>query len=308
MLQNYAQGTKGSQTMNEILVFGLAHFKLPMGKNRFLLMLVGVNFIFTGLDVALAHAVNNFVPAYEWIPILYAPLGAVSSFIVALRSKLSKLVSLTHIFLMALGVVVGILGTAFHANQALNPLGQLTWIWITFASPILAPLSFAGISLVGLYGATEEAEGQPGLIEVPSLGTFKAPISRDRHFLWLIGLGFAASAVTSIIDHGQYGYTFYKLIPIVYGLFAMGVVMTLAFRKKWSGGDELTYFWTMIAGIAVGILGFAFHLSGDLADTGQVSLERILVFAPILAPLLYSDLGILGLIVVANPASANEGG
>ena len=148
--------------MNEILVFGLAHFKLPMGKNRFLLMLVGVNFIFTGLDVALAHAVNNFVPAYEWIPILYAPLGAVSSFIVALRSKLSKLVSLTHIFLMALGVVVGILGTAFHANQALNPLGQLTWIWITFASPILAPLSFAGISLVGLYGATEEAEGQPG--------------------------------------------------------------------------------------------------------------------------------------------------
>ena len=94
----------------------------------------------------------------------------------------------------------------------------------------------------------------------------------------------------------------------MYGLFAMGVVMTLAFRKKWSGGDELTYFWTMIVGIAVGILGFAFHLSGDLADTGQVSLERILVFAPILAPLLYSDLGILGLIVVANPASANEGG
>jgi hypothetical protein len=287
--------------MNEISVFGLAHLKLPMEKNRLLLMLVGVNFIFTGLDVTLAHAVNNFVPTYEWIPIFFAPLGAASSFIVALRSKLSKPVALTHIFLMALGVVVGILGTAFHANQALNPLGQLTWIWITFASPILAPLSFAGISLVGLYGATEEADGQPGLIEVPGLGTFRAPISKDRHFLWLIGLGFATSAVTSIIDHGQYGYTLYKLIPIVYGVFATGVVITLAVRKRWSGGDELTYFWTMIAGIAVGILGFAFHLSGDLAGTGQVSLERILVFAPILAPLLYSDLGILGLIVVANP-------
>lgn len=292
--------------MNEISVLGLAHMKLPMDKRRFLLMIVGVNFVFTGFDVTLAHAVNNFVPVYEWIPILYAPLGAASSFIVALRSKLSKPVALTHIFLMVLGVAVGILGTAFHANQALNPLGQLTWIWITFASPILAPLSFAGISLVGLYGATEEVEGQPGLIKVPGLGVFRAPISRDRHFLWLIGLGFAASAVTSIIDHGQYGYTFYKLIPIVYGLFAMGVVITLAVRKKWSAGDKLTYFWTMIAGIAVGILGFAFHLSGDLADTGQVSLERILVFAPILAPLLYSDLGILGLMVVAKQTLPNK--
>ena len=201
---------------------------------------------------------------------------------------------------MVIGVSVGILGTAFHANQALNPLGQLTWIWLTFASPILAPLAFAGISLVGLYGVVEEVEGQPGMLMVPGLGTFKAPISRDRHFLWLVGLGFASSALTSVIDHGQYGYTFYKLIPIVYGLFSTGVVITLAVSKSWSRGDEVTYFWTMIAAVVVGLLGFAFHLSGDLGDTGQFSLERILVFAPILAPLLYCDLGILGLIVVGS--------
>jgi hypothetical protein len=286
--------------MNEITVFQLARLKLPMGKNRLLLILVGVNFVFTGLDVVLAHAVNNFVPSYELIPIIYAPLGALSSFIVALKSKPSKQIVLIHIFLMLLGVVVGVLGTAFHANEALNPLGQLTWIWITFASPILAPLAFAGISLVGLYGVIEEVDGQPGLLEVPGLGTFKAPISRDRHFLWLVGLGFAASAITSIIDHGQYGYTIYKLIPIILGLFSTSVVITLAVSKTWSRGDELIYFWTMIAAIIVGILGFAFHLSGDLSDNGQLSLERILVFAPILAPMLYSDLGVLGLIIVGN--------
>lgn len=289
--------------MNELSVFRLARIKLPMEKNRLLLLLVGVNFIFTGLDVALAHAVNDFVPAYEWIPVFYTPLGAASSFIVALKSKLNKSVALTHVVLMVLGLVVGVLGTAFHANQALNPLGQLTWIWLTFASPILAPLAFAGISLVGLYGIIEEVEGQPGLLEVPGLGTFKAPISRDRHFLWLVGLGFAASALTSIIDHGQYGYSLYKLIPIVFGLFATGVVLSLAVSKRWSPGDELTYFWTMIAAIIVGVLGFAFHLSGDLSDNGRLSLERILVFAPVLAPLLYSDLGILGLIVVADQHS-----
>lgn len=292
--------------MNELSVFHLAKLKLPMEKNRLLLMLVGVNFLFTGLDVVLAHMVNDFRPVYEWIPVIYAPLGAATSFLLALKSKPGKVLSLTHIFIMILGVIVGILGTAFHANEALNPLGQLTWIWLTFASPIMAPLAFAGIALVGLYASFEEVDGQPGMLKVPGVGIFKAPISRDRHFLWLVGLGFAASALTSIIDHGQYGYSVYKLIPIIYGLFATGVVLTLAVAKEWTSGDELTYFWTMIAGIVVGLLGFGFHLSGDLGGTGQLSLERILVFAPILAPLLYADLGILGLIVVANEKQVTE--
>jgi len=38
----------------------------------------------------------------------------------------------------------------------------------------------------------------------------------------------------------------------------------------------------------------------DLAGTGAISLERILAFAPILALLLFSDLGMLGLLVVAQ--------
>lgn len=67
---------------------------------------------------------------------------------------------------------------------------------------ILAPLAFAGISLVGLYGVAEKVYDQPGVLEVPVLRVFKAPILRDRYFLWLVGLGFAASALTSIINHG----------------------------------------------------------------------------------------------------------
>jgi hypothetical protein len=289
--------------VTEMTVFHLARVKLPIEKNRLLLFLVGVNFLFTGLDVALAHAVNDFHPTYELIPILFAPLAAASSFLAAVQPKPGRVVAVAHLALMLLGVGVGVLGTAFHANEALNPLGRLTWIWLTFASPILAPLAFAGISLVGLYAIVQEAEGQPGLLEVPGLGTFKAPISRERHFLWLVGLGFGASALTSIIDHGQYGYSLYKLIPIAYGLFATSVVLTLAVSRSWSRADEVTYVWTMLAAFVVGALGFAFHLSGDLAETGKISLERILVFAPVLAPLLFCDLGMLGLIVVARDAS-----
>jgi len=285
---------------DEVAVFRLARVRLPIQQNRLLLLFVGVNFLFTGIDVALAHSVNAFVPVYEWIPVCFAPLGAVTSFVVALRARPSMVAALAHLAVMMLGVIVGVLGTAFHGQAVLNPVGQFSWSWLAFGSPILAPLSFAGIALVGLYAITEEAPGQPGMLRVPGIGVFRAPISRHRHFLWLVGLGFVGTALTSAVDHAQYGYTAYKLIAIAFGSFASAVVLTLAISRAWSAADEFVYFWTMIAAVLIGVLGVGFHLSADLAGTGQLSLERILVFAPIMAPMLFSDLGLLGLIVVAQ--------
>ncbi len=286
--------------MNTVSVFHLANIRLPMEKNRFLLMFAGMNFFFTGVDVALAHSINDFIPVYELIPVYISPFCALSCVLLSFQIKPKGWLAIVHLAFMLIGLMVGVLGTAFHANAVLSPGGHLTWAWVVFGSPILAPLAFCGISLIGLYASTQEVEGQPGVLEVPGLGAFKAPISRDRHFIWLVGLGFAGSAITSIIDHAQYGYTVYKLMAIVFGLFATAVVVTCAVSKTWSRGDELVYFWTMIAAVLVGILGFGFHLSADLAGTGQLSLERILVFAPVFAPLLFSDLGILGLLVVAQ--------
>ena len=286
--------------MSDIEIFHLANVKLPMEKNKLLLIFVGINLFFTGIDVALAHSINSFVPVYEWIPIYFFPLGAMSCFIIAFQPLPKKWSALIHILLMVVGIMVGVLGMAFHMNAVLNPLGHLTWAWVVFGSPILAPLAFAGISLLGLYGITEEIEDQPGKLRIPGIGILQAPISRDKHFLWLVGLGFGASAVTSIIDHAQYGYNVYKLIAIVFGLFATSVVLTTALSKKLDRKDQFVYFWTMIAAIVVGVLGFGFHLSSDLAGTGEISIERMLVFAPILAPLLYSDLGMLGLIIVGQ--------
>jgi hypothetical protein len=291
--------------MNNAEIFHLANIRLPMEKNRLLLVFVGINLFFTGIDVALAHSINHFIPVYEWIPIFYFPIGAISCFIIAFQPTPQKWAAVVHIILMSAGILVGVLGTAFHLNAILNPLGSLTWSWVVFGSPVLAPLAFAGISLLGLYAVTEEVEGQEGILKIPGLGTFHAPISRSKHFLWLVGLGFGASALTSIIDHAQYGYTPYKMIAIVFGIFATSVVITITVSKTWTRRDELVYFWTMIAAIVVGVMGFGFHLSADLAGTGGLSLERMLVFAPVFAPLLYGDLGMLGLLVVAEQRKVN---
>jgi hypothetical protein len=53
-----------------------------------------------------------------------------------------------------------------------------------------------------------------------------------------------------------------------------------------------------------GVVGFAFHLSRDIADSGALSLERMRSSAPIFAPLLFTDIAALGLLVMLIPKPA----
>ena len=142
--------------MSEVSIFRLASISLPMEKNRFLLLFAGVNLMFTGLDVALAHSINSFVPVYEWIPVIFAPVGTFTCIMVAFRRSPGTVLGLLHAAVMVIGVIIGVVGMGFHLNQVLSPTGRLSWAWIVFGSPILAPLSFAGISLIGLYGVTTD--------------------------------------------------------------------------------------------------------------------------------------------------------
>ena len=61
-----------------------------MEKNRLLLIFVGINLFVTGIDVALAHSINRFVPVYEWIPIFFFPFGAMSCFIISFQTNPKK--------------------------------------------------------------------------------------------------------------------------------------------------------------------------------------------------------------------------
>ena len=133
--------------MTSVNILHIANLKLPFEKNRLLMFFVGINIMFTGIDVALAHSINQFIPIYEWIPILFFPFGTLSCLLIAFQTKPKIWQLIIHILFMIIGIIVGITGTAFHANAVLNPQGYLTWAWVVFGSPILAPLAFSGISL-----------------------------------------------------------------------------------------------------------------------------------------------------------------
>jgi len=66
--------------------------------------------------------------------------------------------------------------------------------------------------------------------------------------------------------------------------------------------DLLTYGAAMVLMIAVGVLGALLHVNTNLIDQGTIVGERFLRGAPILAPLLFANMGTLGLIVLLDPS------
>jgi hypothetical protein len=53
--------------------------------------------------------------------------------------------------------------------------------------------------------------------------------------------------------------------------------------------------------VLVGLAGAGLHVRADLTSERQIVVERFLRGAPFLAPLLYSNMGLMGLIALPDP-------
>ncbi len=73
-------------------------------------------------------------------------------------------------------------------------------------------------------------------------------------------------------------------------------------RREMTRGDVAVYGGAMAALILVGAVGSALHVLDNLTSTGEIVGERFLRGAPFLAPLLFANMGTLGLIVLLEPS------
>jgi hypothetical protein len=55
--------------------------------------------------------------------------------------------------------------------------------------------------------------------------------------------------------------------------------------------------------ILVGLVGLGLHIEQDLTGQGTLLIERAINGAPLMAPLLFANMGALGLIVLLDPKS-----
>jgi hypothetical protein len=114
-------------------------------------------------------------------------------------------------------------------------------------------------------------------------------------------MGSLATVISSVLDHARTDFSNPWLwLPTGVGFFATVVAAALGAVDKPSRLDLISYLIAMLLMIAVGVAGMLLHISENLTPQGTIVSERFLRGAPFLAPLLFADMGTLGLVTLLD--------
>ena len=249
------------------------NLNIQLRKTPILLAYLAINFALIGVDVALAHSENNFF-RWEMIPLIYTPF-AVAGVLLKLIWPDNRLASIYFKISMGIGIAIGLVGTFFHISVNSTSKTQPIYEIIIQGSPVAAPIAFAGIAMYTLIAAKEDH-------------------NRDAKLLILVGLGFLASVLAAFLDHARLAFTpIYTIYPLVSGLMATFACFWLAYSKR-TKHEIIFFLGIMLLNLLVGLLGFVFHILGDLHGTQSIVGARFLYRNPLLGPLLFCDIAVLG--------------
>ena len=114
-------------------------------------------------------------------------------------------------------------------------------------------------------------------------------------------MGTLAALVSSVLDHARAGFAGGWLwYAAAVGVFGTVVPVAFAAMDTPSRMDVAAYAAAMLLLIATGVAGSILHVRADLVFEYTVVIERFLRGAPPLAPLLFSNMGMLGLLALLD--------
>jgi hypothetical protein len=281
--------------------------RLPFSRDQFMLLMAAVNEIFLGVDIYFAHSMRGTITPNEWIPIIFGPVAGallLLSGIAALRNRPLATVFATFVFFAS--IVVGLLGAYFHLHRAILPAApageQVTLDLLVWAPPIIGPLTFSLVGLLGISAAWIEDPPDSGVLLLLGGKRVSLPYSKTRAYFFMLALGILATVISSVLDHARTHFINPWLwVPTLSGVFATGVVFAAGAYNRLRRSDLLIYIATMLLLILVGVVGSILHISQNLTAQGVIVGERFLNGAPFMAPLLFANMGALGLLVLLDP-------
>ena len=281
--------------------------KIPLSRDQVMLLIAAINEIFLGVDVYFAHLVSGTIVPREWIPIIFGPVAGLMLFgagLLAFRNRPLATV-LANLVLVA-SAIVGALGAYFHVVRAALPFApagaRISIDLLVWAPPFLAPLAFAGVALLGISAAWIERPTGSGRL-LFGRGSLQLPYSKTRAYLLMLTLGVLVTLISSVFDHARGNFENPWLwLPTGWAIFCLAVTLALAADPKPpSRGALWVYFASHIGMILVGLLGVWFHVQANLISEGTIVGERFLRGAPFMAPLLFCNMGMIGLFVLLDP-------
>lgn len=244
-------------------------------------LFVASNLAILAGDIVLAHSVNQFRKAAEYIP-LYFSAGApvLLLIVIAARWRWGYHAAWRDVGLLIgwLSILVGLGGVLYHLQSSF--FAEHTLRSLTYAAPFAAPLAYTGLGfllLVNRMVASRTAEW-------------------GRWVILLAAGGFLGNFVLCLTDHATNGF-FLKTewIPVVSSAIATGfLVIPIAMQVTRRYLDLCLVALGLQA--LVGIVGFWYHIRMNAYTPGGSLFERTVYGAPPMAPLLFPNLVALALI------------
>ena len=282
--------------------------RVPLSRDQVVLLLVAVNELFLGLDTYLVHGANGTIRFNEQIPIYFGVISGIILLIagiLAARNRQTATILATLIFIAS--GIVGVLGAYFHITRGINPTApagqQVTVGLLVWAPPIIAPLMFGFAGFMGMSAVWREDPAESGRLRLWRNRYLQLPYSKTHAYFFMVSIGTLIAAVSSILDHARTPWdSIWLWIPVVVPVFAILAAAAMGATRQPSRADVATYIVAMVLLIVVGLIGAWLHIETDLTSNNVIVFERFLRGAPFLAPLLFANLGFIGLVVLLDSA------
>jgi hypothetical protein len=244
-------------------------------------LFVTVNLAILAADIFIAHSVNHFQKAAEYIP-LYFSIGApvVLACVIALHWMWNLEAPWRDVGYAVgwLSVLVGLGGVLYHLESRF--FLDRTLKSLTYAAPFAAPLAYSGLGFLLLMNRMVAARS----------------LEWARWVILLALGGFFGNFVLSLTDHASNGFfARTEWIPVISSAFATGFLIIPLILTVTRRFLDLCLV-VMLGQAFVGVLGFWFHMRANLVEPGHNIFDKLVNGAPPMAPLLFPNLVGLALI------------
>lgn len=238
------------------------------------------NLGFLTFDIYLAHSVNQFRHRAEYIPLFFSAIAPVL-LIIGLAAQ--KPAAIWRILGYAVGwssVFIGLIGVIFHLES--HFFVERTIRSLTYSAPFAAPLAYTGLGFLLIMNRMVSSE----------------TIEWAKWVLLMTLGGFVGNFVFSLTDHAQNGFfNHLEWVPVVASAVAVGfltVPLVIEVSRRYI---ELCAIVLALEAL-VGVWGFVLHAAGNLRGPSLHPFDNFIYGAPPMAPLLFPNLTLLGLIAL----------
>jgi hypothetical protein len=290
-----------------MVIAGWRQGRLPLSRDQLFLLLAALNHIFMAIDIVLAHSISGGIKPTEWIPIVFGMVaGFVLLFAGALAARNRSAATILANLVFIASITVGVLGAYFHLNRTVLLAGDLislqavsTLVW---APPAIGPMFFVLIGVLGISAAWIESPVDSGRLRLLGERTVQMPYSKTRAYMLIVALFMLATLISSVLDHARLSFENpWVWLPLAAALFGLTTSLFIGIVEAPSSADLATHVAAMLLLVAVGLVGFVFHAEASTTAAGHLVVERFLRGSPILAPLLFVNAGVMGLLPLLPP-------